>query len=86
MYTLYILKSKETGKFYIGQTDNITRRLKQHKAAKTAFGKRNGNIELAYTKGLNSLREARKLEGFIKRQKSHKFIEKLISGVITIPR
>jgi putative endonuclease len=30
MYYVYILQSSVSGKFYKGQTDNLTRRLKEH--------------------------------------------------------
>jgi len=34
MYTVYILRDK-TGKFYKGMTNNIVRRLKEHRLGKT---------------------------------------------------
>ena len=30
MYTVYILKSKRSGRYYKGQTNDMTRRLKEH--------------------------------------------------------
>ena len=86
MYTVYILQSNKTNKFYIGETSNLERRLKEHRQAKTSFGKINKSISLIYSKKVQTLSEARKMESFLKRQKSHKFIEKLIEGKIIIPR
>ena len=86
MHTLYILKGKETNKFYTGTTSDLKQRLDAHSQGKTSFGKRNKNIFLVYSKQMQTLSAARKLESFIKRQKSHGFIEKFISGKITIPR
>ena len=85
-YYVYILRSKKTNKFYIGQTNNLGKRLVQHKDEKTSFGKRNKDIALVYKIEALSLSEARKLENFVKRQKSHTFIEKLIQCKYTIPR
>jgi putative endonuclease len=85
MHYLYILKSKETKKYYIGETSNIEKRLKAHLLGKSSFGKRNKELQLVYKKEFNNRSEAKKLESFLKRQKSRLFIEKFISGKIAIP-
>ncbi|OGW74665.1 MAG: hypothetical protein A2Z72_01070 [Omnitrophica bacterium RBG_13_46_9] len=81
-----MLKSNQTGRFYTGQTVNLKKRLKEHREQKTSFGKRNSDIDLAHKIKVASRKEARKIEGFIKRQKSHTFIERLQKGQIVIPR
>lgn len=85
MYYLYILKSHDSGKYYIGETQNINSRIEQHKQKKSSFGKRNSDFELVYKKEFSSRSEAKRLESFLKRQKSHLFIDKLIIGKIIIP-
>ena len=85
MHYLYILKSKASGRYYIGETNNIQRRLKQHIDKKTSFGRRNTDIILIYSKEFSNRGEARKLENFLKRQKSHLFIDKFLAGKITFP-
>jgi len=85
MHYLYILKSKESGKYYIGETSNIIKRLKSHNLGKTSFGKRNKNLHLVFKKGFTSKCGVKKLESFLKRQKSHVFIDKFIAGKISIP-
>ena len=85
MYYLYILKSQESGKYYIGETGNIKKRLDAHRKRKSSFGKRNSNLVLVYNKEFNRRSEAKKLESFLKRQKSRQFLDKLIAGKIIIP-
>ena len=86
MHIVYILQSKKTNKFYIGETNNIEQRLREHKQGKSAFGKRNKDIRLVYYIEVESLAKARKIENYIKRQKSRKFIEKVINNEYIIPR
>jgi len=79
MFYTYILFSLRLNRYYIGTTDDVFRRLEEHN---------NGFYEDAYTsKGIpwnlmlsvacDSSPEAYRLESFIKRMKSRKFIEKL---------
>ena len=80
MFYTYILFSLRLNRYYIGTTDDVFRRLEEHN---------NGFYEDAYTsKGIpwnlmlsvacDSSSEAYRLESFIKRMKSRKFIEKLL--------
>ena len=85
MYYVYILKSSESGKYYVGETDNIDRRLNQHITGKSSFGKRNKGIKLVHVINVNTLGDAKRLEYFLKKQKSHTFISKVINGKISVP-
>ncbi len=85
MHYLYIIKSEDTGKYYIGETNNIERRLLEHQQGDTSFGKRNKNSKLVYKKDYNDRNRAKKIEYFLKRQKSCIFIKKLIAGRIILP-
>ncbi len=79
MHYCYVIYSQTLNKYYIGETENVEIRLEQHN---------NGYFKGAYTKPANDwslflvipcqdIRVARKLEKFIKRQKSRSFIERL---------
>lgn len=85
MNYFYILRSNASGKYYIGETSNIARRLKEHKDGKTGFGKRNGSIKLVFYRECTDRSEAKEIESFVKRQKSRLFIEKVIRGIYTLP-
>ncbi len=78
MFTVYILKSKTTGKFYIGCTNNIIRRLQEHNANKTRSIKNKGPFELIHQENYNSLSEGRIRERKIKLYKGGNAFKKLI--------
>jgi putative endonuclease len=85
MHYLYIIRSRQSGKYYTGETNDVAQRLKQHQAGRTSFGSRNKDIGLIYKKELQNRSVAKKLEYFIKRQKSSLFIERFIKGEIIPP-
>lgn len=78
MYYLYIIQSIKNGKYYIGATKNIDRRLDEHNRGKSKSTKNFVPYKLIYKENFNTLLEARKREYYIKLQKSKKFIESLI--------
>ena len=69
---VYILKN-ELGRYYVGSTSNLERRLHQHKSGTTHSTKRMGSML------------ARQIEFKLKRLKRKDFIEKIIKeGYIKI--
>ncbi|MBU1100699.1 MAG: GIY-YIG nuclease family protein [Bacteroidetes bacterium] len=79
-FTLYILKSKSTNKFYVGHTNNMERRVFEHNSGQTKSTKPGIPWELVYTKEFQTNIEANRAELDIKKKKSRKYIEQLISG------
>jgi putative endonuclease len=81
MFYLYILYSRKVDKYYVGQTDNVEKRLDFHNNIQ--FNKIwTGNgipWELKLKVPFNSRGEAMKAESFVKNQKSKIFIQKLIN-------
>ena len=76
---MYILKNESTGRFYIGSTNNLKRRLKQHKQGLTRTTKILKTYTLVYTEEFDSIIEARKREKKLKSYKSKKYLEWLIN-------
>ncbi len=83
-YIVYILKSESTSRFYVGHTDNITRRLAQHNDPDyhgSKHTKRNrGPWACVYTEEYDTRSKAMKREKQIKATKSKKYIEFLIGS------
>jgi putative endonuclease len=80
MYYLYILFSSKTGKFYIGSTDNPEARLKHHNAGATPSTKSGAPFwEIKYIENFTDRTAALKRELEIKKKKSKRYIEWLIS-------
>lgn len=80
MYLVYILKSLSNNQYYIGCTDNITRRLNEHNKGLSKYTRNRGPWKLMYKEEFNNLGTARKREKQIKSWKKRAAIEKLINA------
>ena len=74
---VYILKSG-SDKYYIGSTNDLPRRLEQHRSGHTPSTKRMGELELVFSQEYDNLKDARNVEFRIKKFKRKDFIEKII--------
>ncbi|HBT92195.1 MAG TPA: endonuclease [Candidatus Veblenbacteria bacterium] len=79
MHYVYILKSKKNGKLYKGYTNDLKRRLKEHKVGKSVFTKQNGPWELIYYEAFEKKEDARREEEFLKSGKGRERIKWLFS-------
>ena len=77
MFYVYVLRSIE-GKYYIGQTNNLERRLLQH-LHKKVISTRLHNYQLVHYENYATRTEAILRERQLKLWKSKKAIEKLIN-------
>ncbi|OGZ53337.1 MAG: hypothetical protein A3B25_03840 [Candidatus Ryanbacteria bacterium RIFCSPLOWO2_01_FULL_48_26] len=74
---VYILKSLD-GKYYVGSTTDLERRLKQHRFGYTATTHRMENPKLVFAQKYETLAQARTVERKLKRLKRKDYIEKII--------
>ena len=81
MFYVYILYSKSADRYYIGHTNDPDRRLEEHNTLiKNSYTfKYRPWISKACFEVAEARGEARKIESYLKRMKSRKLIEKLIS-------
>lgn len=77
MAYMYILKSLKNGRYYIGSTNNLERRLKEHNAGKMGYTKRYRPWKIYYTEEYKNAAEAKKRERQVKSWKKRVMIEKL---------
>ena len=75
----YILFSEKLDKFYIGSTTDLNRRIEEHNRGKEKFTSTGTPWQMAYSEYFEILADARKRELQIKKQKSRKYIERLIA-------
>jgi putative endonuclease len=68
VYRVYVLQNRE-GRFYIGLTDDLLRRIHQHNSGASRWTKRKGPWILRWQSEELSLSDARRLENALKRQK-----------------
>ena len=74
MYTLYVLRDS-AGKFYKGFTNNLERRLKEHRSGHTKTIRAMKNLEIAYTEECPTFEDARKREVYFKTAAGRKFLK-----------
>lgn len=77
MAYLYILQSESTGRFYVGSTNNLTRRLEEHVRGQTSSTR--GPWKLVHKEEYESRLTAHRRELEIKQWKSSKMIKALLS-------
>jgi len=77
MPCVYILQFKN-GKFYIGSTTDLDRRIKQHASGLTHSTKRLGEGTLVFHQSYQTLKEARSVEYKLKKFKRRDYIEKML--------
>ncbi len=80
LFTIYILRSEKSGRFYIGQTQDIAERLLRHNQGKVAATKGKGPWKTVYQKHFKTRKESVNRELEIKSKKSRTYIERLIDG------
>jgi putative endonuclease len=78
MSWVYILRNSKTDRYYIGSTDNLERRLKQHSNGHTRTTRVLETFELVYKEEYMTIPEAREREKKLKSYKSKKYLKWLI--------
>ena len=77
MYTVYILFSKTSSKFYTGQTNNLEDRLFRHNSGLSLSTKSGIPWTLIYQEQFNTRSEAVQLEIKIKKRGAKRYLEDL---------
>ena len=80
IYTTYILFSKIKNNYYIGYTgDDLNERIRKHNSNHKGFTGGIGDWILVYSETFNTAQESHQRELQIKKWKSRKMIEKLVT-------
>jgi putative endonuclease len=79
MATAYILQSEKTGRYYVGSTNNLDRRLSEHARAHTPSTRNRGPWKLVHREEFATLVQAQRREIEIKRWKSSRIINEIVS-------
>ena len=80
MFCVYILKSINYRKSYVGCTDNVSRRLREHNSGKMAFTKRYMPWKMLSVEKFKSLSKARKRESYFKSGGGRRYLKKLFNN------
>jgi len=77
MYTTYVLKDKNN-KFYKGVTNDIKRRLQEHKSGRTKTTSKMEELRIVYQEEHADFKIARKRELYLKSAAGRKFLKKVL--------
>ncbi|MBU0963539.1 GIY-YIG nuclease family protein [Patescibacteria group bacterium] len=78
MYYIYIIFSKKLNKKYIGFTNNVNRRLEQHKSGKSKFTSKAKDWNLIYYEAFLTKKDAYSEEKFLKSGKGRERLKFLL--------
>ena len=82
---LYILQSETSGRYYVGSAKDPDRRLSQHNSNAVVATRNKGPWARVALVHFSSSAIALEAEAFIKRQKSRRILELIISGKFVWP-
>jgi putative endonuclease len=78
MIYLYVLKSLTFGNRYVGVTENLEKRLREHNSGKCRYTKGRKPWKIIYTEEFSDLGSARKREIFLKSGQGRKFLDSIL--------
>ncbi len=81
MYYLYILLNYSKTKTYVGITDNVKRRLREHNSGRSFYTSKFGPWKLVYIECFENRNEARKREKYFKSAAGRKKIKKILQSI-----
>ncbi len=81
MFFVYVLRSKTSGRLYIGYTSDLTQRLGQHNHGVTKSTKNRGPWELVHREGFATRGEAMQQERFLKSGQGREELKNLLAGM-----
>jgi len=79
IYTAYVIEDNN-GHYYKGVTNNLERRIKEHRRGKTRTTKKMRGIKVVHTEKFNSFEEARKRELYFKSAAGRRYLKKVLLG------
>ncbi len=82
-YYTYVLQSKSDSNFYVGYTNNLNRRLEEHKNEKVRSTRNRLPLELVYWEGCLNQRDAIKREKYLKSSWGKRYIKNRLSNYLT---
>ena len=81
MYYVYVLKSSKDGNLYVGHTNDLARRFKEHNTGKVDCTKLRMPFSLLYYEACNVLEDAVKREKSLKTGFGRSYLKKRLSDI-----
>ncbi len=79
-FYVYILRSRRTGRYYVGSTDDIERRIQEHNSGKSVSTRGGAPWELVHFASFPTRSEAQACERKVKARGIHRYL--VDSGVL----
>src|SRR4030042_1923520 len=73
-FYVYVLESKKDGKRYIGYTNNLRKRIEEHKKGKSFATKPRLPMKLIYFEGCLNQEDAKRRENYLKTVQGRRFL------------
>lgn len=83
-YYVYILRSKQDSRKYVGMTTDIDKRLYQHNAGRVRSTRTRRPLTLIYKEELSSLVDARKREKYFKTAAGRRFLKNIRAEMVEL--
>jgi len=84
IYYTYVLLSHRDNKFYIGYTNNLKRRLKEHSSGKNISTAKRLPVELVYFEGHLSETDAKRREKYFKTTKGKTTLRSMLRDYLKL--
>jgi putative endonuclease len=81
MYYVYVLRSVDFGRFYVGLTDHVERRLEEHNRGKTRSTKFYAPWTLIFVEKFETRIQAREREKYLKGGSGKEYIKRNYLGL-----
>ena len=80
MFTMYVLRSKTTGRHYTGSTSDLISRLSEHNTDVSTSTKNRGPWELIHREDFHTLSEAVRRERYFKTGKGRDELQRILAN------
>jgi putative endonuclease len=85
MILVYVIRSQTNGKCYVGITNDLERRLAEHRRHKSSAGHLLGEIELLWTESFPDYTQARQREKVLKSGQGRKWSDEKFGRCMSRP-
>ena len=80
MFTVYIIYSANSDRFYVGYTSDLVKRIHEHNSGMNTSTANSHDWVVQFSRKFENRIQAVEFENFIKKKKSRKYIQWLISS------
>ncbi len=84
MYYTYLLQSKQDGRWYMGYSDDLRKRFKEHNENKSTYTKNRGPFNLIYYEACFNEQDARSREKYLKSGMGKRYLKNRLKRFLSL--